>query len=346
MRLKSLFIWMLLLLIPVQGFAAEKLIFAIDLIRHGDRSPTRQLKNSNYEWKEGLGQLTAEGMRQEFELGQSMRRYYVEQTHLLPPNYRTGIMYVRSTDVERTLMSAESFLMGLYPEGTGPQALPHAYQPIPVHTAPINADDIIYHVVNPVELNKLKQKYVFSTPEWKQKEAELKPYFKHWAEATDTTIDSLDDLDIGDAVFIHNLHNLPMPAGLTQEDIKLIIDANEFTFVKEHQAREVSAAYSQQLVDHINDTIQSNAKSGEHLRYALLSAHDTTISSVLSVLGAPLTFTPPYASDLNFAVFDVGSNHYVVRVTFNKIPVTLPACGGTECTLTQFAKAAAGNRRV
>src|SRR3990167_8709658 len=104
MRMKNLLLWTLLLFIPTQSFAAEKLVFAIDLIRHGDRTPVTPLKNVNYEWKEGPGQLTAEGMRQEFELGQSLRRYYVEQTHLLPANYKYGTMYVRSTDVERTLM--------------------------------------------------------------------------------------------------------------------------------------------------------------------------------------------------------------------------------------------------
>ncbi len=57
----------------------------------------------------------------------------------------------------------------------------------------------------------------------------VKTLFQTLGEATGTTIESLADLDIGDAIRIHRLHNLPMPAGLTEEDIKLIIAADEFT---------------------------------------------------------------------------------------------------------------------
>ena len=45
--------------IPSILFAADTLIFAIDIIRHGDRTPLMSLPTVNYQWKEGFGQLTA-----------------------------------------------------------------------------------------------------------------------------------------------------------------------------------------------------------------------------------------------------------------------------------------------
>ena len=52
-------------------------------------------------------------------------------------------MYVRATDYDRTLMSAQSLLMGMYPPGTGPSAPENAatsftlsFQPIPIFSAP------------------------------------------------------------------------------------------------------------------------------------------------------------------------------------------------------------------
>lgn len=338
MRLKLVLIWMLLLLLPAESFAAEKLIFAIDLIRHGDRTPTRKLKNVNYEWKEGLGQLTQTGMIQEFRLGQSLRKRYMDETHLLPDKYEFGTMYVRSTDYDRTLMSAETLLMGLYPVGPAP----YFYQPIPIHTAPSDADTIILERVDPAMLEMYKQKYVYSTAEWKQKEAELKPYFKHWGETTNTTINTLADLDVGDALRIHRLYKAPMPAQLTEEDINLIIEADDWTFVAEHKARPVASLYAQKLMNHINETLKKNSNSGPHQKYALLSAHDTTIASVMSLLSVPVTTIPPYASDLNFSLYESSNNNYVVRVTYNGTPVTIPACGGVECTLTQFKSAVDG----
>ena len=344
MRYKWLMLWLLLCLLPAESFAAEKLIFAMDLIRHGDRTPVTKLNNVDYEWKEGFGQLTATGMRQEFELGQSLRNRYINETHLLPQQYETGTLYVRSTDYDRTLMSAESFLRGLYPEGPGPQR----FQPIPIHTAPADVDNIILERVNPDVLNRAMEKYVYTTAEWKQKEAELKPYFQHWSEATGTRINALTDYDltIGDALYIHRLYQAPMPAGLTEEDINLMIATSNWMTVMEHKARPIASLYSQKLMNHIVETLQKNGKSGAHLKYALLSAHDSTIASILSLLGAPVTSNPPYASDLNFSLYESGSNNYVVRVTYNGTPVIIPACGSHECSLIQFKAAAEGRMRA
>src|SRR3990167_2889333 len=134
------FFVLLVLFVSTNAFATEHLIFAADLIRHGDRTPVDEVPAAPHVWKEGLGELTAEGMNQEFQLGVALRKRYVEQTHLLPPQYDVKTLMVRSTDFNRTLMSAESLLYGLYPLGSGPRllssgqtALPQAFQPIPIH---------------------------------------------------------------------------------------------------------------------------------------------------------------------------------------------------------------------
>src|SRR5271157_460200 len=130
--------------------ARDRVVFVVDVIRHGDRTPIDEIPAAPHFWAEGLGQLTAIGMRQEFELGTKLRSAYVAQDGLLPPRYTPGTLYVRSTDRDRTLMSAQSFLMGLYPQGTGPilpsstrSALPNGAQPIPVHTVPIGEDALL-----------------------------------------------------------------------------------------------------------------------------------------------------------------------------------------------------------
>ncbi len=57
--------------------AADKVIFAIDLIRHGDRTPAFNMPKSDYQWPQGLGELTPTGMAQELALGQQRRKVYV-----------------------------------------------------------------------------------------------------------------------------------------------------------------------------------------------------------------------------------------------------------------------------
>ena len=58
-------------------FAQGTLIFAIDIIRHGDRTPMIASPEMQKIWPQGLGQLTPKGMRQEYELGKRLRELYV-----------------------------------------------------------------------------------------------------------------------------------------------------------------------------------------------------------------------------------------------------------------------------
>ncbi|OWK05722.1 ACPP, partial [Cervus elaphus hippelaphus] len=88
-----------------QGVRAKEL-------RHGDRSPIETFPNDPIKessWPQGFGQLT--------------------QVH------------VRSTDIDRTLMSAMTNLAALFPpEGISIWNPSLPWQPIPVHTVPVSED--------------------------------------------------------------------------------------------------------------------------------------------------------------------------------------------------------------
>lgn len=100
------------LLISSSAFAEGKLIFAIDIVRHGDRTPLIDSPDMKKIWPQGLGQLTPTGMQQAYSLGKRMREMYVNQYHLLPAHFDTNTMTVRASDMDRTLMTA-------YPAQTG-----------------------------------------------------------------------------------------------------------------------------------------------------------------------------------------------------------------------------------
>lgn len=120
----------------------ETMIFAIDVLRHGDRTPLNTLPLTSYCWAQGKGQLTSKGVQQLFNLGIQMRERYINDNQLLTSNYRKETVFVWSTDFERTIISAHALLSGLYPLQSfhGDPTTVLAHQPIPIHVLPLNED--------------------------------------------------------------------------------------------------------------------------------------------------------------------------------------------------------------
>ncbi len=103
----------------------DKLRFVFEMFRHGARSPWNGLNASNVDvlgqkWN-GPGELTAVGMREHFLLGYRNRMVY---GNFLSSNYKVNEIYAISTDVNRTIMSANSQIQGIYQPGTGPSLTP------------------------------------------------------------------------------------------------------------------------------------------------------------------------------------------------------------------------------
>ena len=332
-------------------YAEETLIFAIDLIRHGDRTPVYDLPNFPYSWKEGLGELTAEGMNQEFQRGIQFRQQYIEQNHLLPPEYQAEAIYVRSSDINRTLMSAESVMMGLYPLGTGPHlsntgkpALPSAYQPIPIHTVPQDQDKLFVSDNDKEHIQKILHQYVFTSKQWQQKTSELQGKFKHWSEASGLPVTNLyQTVTLGNNLYIRGLHHVPLPKDISQQDVKEIIATGIWAFSTAYQSKEITDPVGHAMLTAMGDYFDKASQQQTKLKYVLFSGHDSTIMCVLNTLGAPLiNSVPPYASDLNFSLYQ-NANNYYVKISFNGKPVIVPACHGSTCSLQQFLGLMANN---
>ena len=99
-----------------------ELKFFFELFRNGDRAPWGKVNPTdilNQTWQ-GESELTLSGIRQHFLLGHELRNRYIINQTFLDKNYNSKQLYVISTDTNRTIMSAYSQLMGLYPPSTGP----------------------------------------------------------------------------------------------------------------------------------------------------------------------------------------------------------------------------------
>ncbi|CAI2331649.1 unnamed protein product [Caenorhabditis sp. 36 PRJEB53466] len=135
--------------------AELELIFVHTVWRHGDRSQEGHLNNDPVDpskWIKGgggYGQLTPEGMEQHFILGKKLRDRYIA-TGFLHSFYDSQQIYIRSTDVNRTINSAISNMLGMYSTPARPgidfpdiDGWPRGFMPVPVHSLGSPGDDCV-----------------------------------------------------------------------------------------------------------------------------------------------------------------------------------------------------------
>jgi len=166
-----------------------ELLQVVVLTRHGDRTPTEVFPNTKSQWPEGWGQLTNIGMKAQFELGKRFRQKYVKE-HQLLDQYHKDTVRVWATSSERTLMSAQCFMLGLFPEGSGPQnGLPRGFQPIPTFI-----DDKLMHAYQSCHVMKdlthhyrQQEDYTKKTEEHSDLFQELTPILGHPIQLKDMT---------------------------------------------------------------------------------------------------------------------------------------------------------------
>lgn len=317
--------------------AKDQLIFAIDMIRHGDRTPLHVLNENNYPWTVGPGQLTPLGMEQQLALGTKLRQRYVFEEKLLPELYKAETLYIRSTDYDRTLMSAQAFLLGLYPLGTGP--MPCGFQPIPIHSNPKETDSLLPNETHEKQFHALLNKLVYPSPEWKAKVDQTKPKWAQWSKLSGKKIESLGDIiRLGNILFIYQLYDAPLPANMSKQDIDTIIEISHWGLAAKYRPKEIGSFLGKEPLKIITNYLAAASKKESSVKYVLLSAHDSSLLSLMSALGAPLDTAPPYASHLSFGLYENAQKEHYIVVSFNDKPITLPGCNPQGCTLNQLTE--------
>ncbi|PAA49984.1 hypothetical protein BOX15_Mlig003826g1, partial [Macrostomum lignano] len=207
---------LLLLLCALVGMATTELVHVSVLFRHGHRSPVQLLPSQNFTvdnyWKDGLGELTNIGKMNEFNLGQFLRKRY---DAFLGSRYNSSAHYVRSTDFDRTLMSAQSCLAGLFPP-VGDQRwnsqLP--WQPIPVHTVPKAKDYLLEAPDFPCPERERQFKQVNADPARLQFYRPYADFLKRLSAGAGMAVTPASVHKVLDTLWINKVEGLPAPAWL------------------------------------------------------------------------------------------------------------------------------------
>uniref|UniRef100_A0AAQ5YTG5 Lysosomal acid phosphatase n=1 Tax=Amphiprion ocellaris TaxID=80972 RepID=A0AAQ5YTG5_AMPOC len=292
-------------------------LFSLQLFRHGDRSPVKAYPTDPYQendWPQGFGQLSQEGMRQHLNLGQFLRDRY---KGFLSESYDRHEILVRSTDYDRTLMSAEANLAGLYPP-SGQQVFTPSlkWQPIPVHTVPESEErDIIDLVRNKTGLNKTDVESVWS---------------------------------VYDTLFCESRHNMSAPDWVTPDVMNKLRELKDFGFQAMfgvYNQQEKSRLQGGMLLGEIVKNLSKMAVPDptQRLKLMMLSAHDTTVAALQASLNVFSGVQPPYASCHMFELYREENGSASVSMFYRNdsavepYPLQLPGCS-LDCPLDDFVR--------
>ncbi|KAK9302294.1 hypothetical protein QLX08_005717 [Tetragonisca angustula] len=319
------------------------IVFANVLYRHGDRTPIRTYPNDPYNnesiWPVPYGQLTNIGKNQHLLLGRWIRKRY---SHLLSDLYSPYDIYIQSTDVDRTLMSAESQLAGLYPPVSKQIWSNIKWMPIPVHTIPEDKDNILaakkYCPRYDYELKK-----VLNSPEIQKINKENERLYAYLTEKTGNKISSLRSVEqLYDILFIENLYNKTLPEwtkSIYPDKLKLIaIKSFTTSAYNKILQRLKSGSLLGEMIDHMEKK-SKNALVPDR-KVWMYSAHDETIANMLMTLNVFEPHCPPYTATILIELRVNLKDQYFVTISYKNTTMEaqflkLPGCT-TMCPLNQF----------
>ncbi|XP_044108309.1 prostatic acid phosphatase isoform X2 [Neovison vison] len=339
--------WLLLSWVD-RGVVAKELKFVTLVFRHGDRSPIETFPNDPIKessWPQGFGQLTQLGMEQHYELGQYIRKRYRK---FLNESYKPEQVYIQSTDIDRTLMSAMTNLAGLFPpEGVSIWNPSLPWQPIPVHTVSLSEDRLLYLPFRDCpRFKELKEETLKST-EFQER---LHPY-KDFIETLPTfTGYHTQDLfgmwtKVYDPLFCESIHNFTLPSWATEDTMIKLKELSELSILSIygiHKQKEKSRLQGGVLVREILKHMKSATQPLNHRKLVMYSAHDTTVSGLQMALDVYNGILPPYASCHIMELYLEKGEYFVEMYYRNETqhepyPLTLPGCL-PSCPLMEFAK--------
>ncbi|KAK3925694.1 Lysosomal acid phosphatase [Frankliniella fusca] len=320
----------------------SELVMVNVLFRHGDRTPVNPYpfdpyRNASY-WTTGWGQLTTVGMQQHYELGLWLRKRYIS---LLKNDYSKADLYIQSTDVDRTLMSAESNLAGLFPPRGSRMFEPGLkWQPIPVHTIPEHLDHLLA-MKKPCPRYDAEFAKARNLPEIKKLEKDHQDLFNYLTFHTGSEVRTIENAEyIHSTLFIESLKNLTLPEWTKKvypEPLRMLA---QWSFAIPAYTPELQRLKGGPLVkewiEHFNKkrsgTLEPNRKM------YVYSAHDTTIANILSTLGLFERHCPPYTSTVLAELHKIKNSYYVSIFYKNSSvarPMTLKGCSQL-CELDKF----------
>ncbi|XP_046608948.1 lysosomal acid phosphatase-like [Neodiprion virginianus] len=315
------------------------------VFRHGDRAPLNVYPNdpyADYPWPSGKGGLTKKGMLQLYTLGQRIREMYGS---LIDDEYRSNEILVRSSHLDRAIMSAQSLLAGLYLPEPEDQFIPGLlWRPVTVQTIPQGADKLIVMDV-PCPRFENESAHFMSELDASYNDPVL---FNILSKGTGMKITSLESvLYLRDIFQCQELNGLPLPDWATNFLRNETIKANAYAYFDAHMNSLVQKRLrGGPLLKEILQNMWMSKNGTNERRMHLYAAHDYTLVYTSRLLGFnEKHIEPAYGACLIFELHTVdGGRDHRVKISFLNTtettiphPLNVPGCG-TSCSLETLSR--------
>ncbi|CAH2103719.1 unnamed protein product [Euphydryas editha] len=344
-----MFVWAILLFSLTITFGEKSVKYAAVIYRHGDRTPvnlypTDPWRNESL-WPVKFGELTNIGKRQHYALGKWFRKRY---SHLVSEKFDPSEVYIRSTDVDRTLMSAQANLAGMYtPSGDSIWNTDLIWQPIPVHTKPEKDDEVLAMKKKCMPYIKEREKYFHSTS-YKERLSKYQGLMDYLTAYTGKKIKDYEDInDIFNVLYIESLYNFTLPNWTQSVYPNKMKEPSCYSFTTATatplMARLMVGPLLKDIVAKMNTVILK--KKPNPLKLSMYSAHDFQIGNILSAIGVFDGNCPAYTSTILFELLqDNSTMEYFIQMSYRNSTeiiepyiMNIPYCGKI-CPFERFLK--------
>jgi len=277
------------------------------------------------------GELTERGFDQHVQLGTGLRSVYVDTYKYI--NSTEGVA-IRSTDVPRTLSSAQGHLQGLFP----PTQSENGNIPVvDIFTIENDLDDMFENpTLCPAYNNAVNKAH--QDPAYVSYMADKAPFLSQLSQLLNLS-SSVEWWMLLDAFQVMTCHNQTYPEGITDDMVLEIFEIANWQWSFELNSSSVVrlgiGAFTGELVLAMQEVIDGQ----DLIPYLIYSGHDTTVGPLMASFSAYDGRWPPYASHVEIELWEDSSEQYYVVVKYQGIPTVLPYCGGSfYCPFESFFK--------
>jgi hypothetical protein len=278
----------------------SSLTLLIEVCRHGARVPLSTYPRDPLpyrKWPEGIGQLTSIGVRQQIDFGRIVRHIY---GGFIPENYHVMDVHVRSSDIDRALMSASSQLVGLFMD-FATEAI-FQYQPVPIHTVSTDVDTVMLPGTNCPRWQEL-QTIMRQSDVWKKRESEHQLFLDHLGRVImglgrPANMDDVATVyDVWECDTAQGIQLPPQVNHSVREQVDVLYG---LSFADLYRSAEAANLTGGPLALQILNIMRTKVAGLRTEKYILFSGHDTTLMALLSVLQIHPNRAPPFNSTVIF----------------------------------------------